>query len=108
MTYGRLWPILTGERGEYDLAAHNAFGAEAHLIAISRIANEGDLLPEQIWDDQPPAGVAIFSRDFGTTSATPLAWTHAQFIRLAFDIAAGRLLEQPAVVADRYLRSKQR
>jgi hypothetical protein len=28
---------------------------------------------------------------------------HAQFIRLAFDIAAGRLLEQPAVVARRYL-----
>ena len=30
-THGRLWPILAGERGEYDLAAHNVFGAEAHL-----------------------------------------------------------------------------
>jgi len=32
-----------------------------------------------------------------------LEWTHAQFIRLAFDIAAGRLLEQPSIVAQRYL-----
>jgi glucoamylase len=108
MTHGRLWPILTGERGEYDLAAHNAFGAEAHLIALSCSANAGDLLPEQVWDDQPPAGVPMLARGFGTSSATPLAWTHAQFIRLAFDIAAGRLLEQPSIVADRYLRSDLR
>jgi glucoamylase len=104
VSHGRLWPMLTGERGEYDLSAHNAFGAEAHLIAISRTANEGDLLPEQVWDNQPPAGVPGIAKDFGTSSATPLAWTHAQFIRLAFDIAAGCLLEQPSIVADRYLR----
>jgi glucoamylase len=108
MTHGRWWPILTGERGEYDLAAHNAFGAEAHLIALSCSANAGDLLPEQVWDDQPPAGVPMLASNFGTSSATPLAWTHAQFIRLAFDIAAGRLLEQPSIVADRYLRSHLR
>jgi len=103
ITHGRLWVIFAGERGEYDLAAYNVFGAEAHLIAMSRTANEGDLLPEQVWDNQPPAGQPGFASGTGTTSATPLAWTHAQFIRLAFDIAAGRLLEQPAIVADRYL-----
>ena len=103
-THGRLWPIFAGERGEYDLAAYNVFGAEAHLIAISRTSNDGDLLPEQVWDDQPPAGQPGFVSGTGTFSATPLEWTHAQFIRLAFDIAAGRLLEQPAIVADRYLR----
>src|SRR4029077_871897 len=69
MSHGRLWPLLTGERGEYDVAAHNVFGAEEHLIALSRIANEGDLLPEQVWDDQPPAGVPVLARDFGTSSA---------------------------------------
>ncbi len=31
----------------------------------------------------------------------PLGWTHAQFIRLAFYIAAGHLLEQPSIVAGR-------
>jgi glucoamylase len=85
------------------LAGNDLFGAESHLVAMSRTANEGDLLPEQVWDNQPPAGQPGFASGTGTTSATPLAWTHAQFIRLACDIAAGRLLEQPAVVARRYL-----
>jgi glucoamylase len=102
-THGRLWPIFAGERGEYDVAVHNVFGAKAHLIAMGRTAGEGYLLPEQVWDNQPPSGQPGFAPGSGTTSATPLAWTHAQFIRLAFDIAAGRLLEQPSIVAARYL-----
>ena len=106
-THGRLWPIFAGERGEYDLATYNVFGAEAHLIAISRTANDGDLLPEQVWDNQPPVGQPGFASGTGTLSATPLAWTHAQFIRLAFDITAGRLIEQPSIVARRYLPRPQ-
>jgi glucoamylase len=102
-THGRLWPILAGERGEYDLATHNVFAAKAHLIAMRRTANEGYLLSEQVWDNQPPSRQSGFAPGTGTTSATPLAWTHAQFIRLAFNIGAGRLLEQPSIVAARYL-----
>jgi glucoamylase len=103
-THGRVWPIFAGERGEYELAAHNVPGAEAHLVSMGLTANEGYLLPEQVWDNQPPAGQPGFASGTGTFSATPLAWTHAQFIRLAFDIATGRLLEQPAIVAQRYLQ----
>jgi glucoamylase len=102
-THGRLWPIFAGERGEYDLAAHNVFDAKTHLLAIWRTANEGYLLPEQVWDNQPPSNQKGFAAGTGTASATPLAWAHAQFIRLAFDIAASRLIEQPAIVARRYL-----
>jgi glucoamylase len=65
------------------------------------------LLSEQVWDNQPPAGQPGFASGAGTTSATPLAWTHAQFIRLAFDLAAGRLVEQPSIVAERYLQRKE-
>ena len=43
-----------------------------------------------------------------TFSATPLVWTHAQYLRLARDLAAGRVVEQPAAVADRYLRHAPR
>jgi glucoamylase len=99
-------PFSPENRGEYDLAAYNVFGAEAHLIAISRTSNDGDLLPEQVWDNQPPAGQPGFASGAGAFSATPLAWTHAQFIRLAFDVAAGRLFEQPSIVANRYLHRK--
>jgi glucoamylase len=38
----------------------------------------------------------------GTRSATPLAWTHAQFVRLAWSIKAGAPIERPAIVACRY------
>jgi glucoamylase len=41
-------------------------------------------------------------RGENTFSATPLAWSHAQFIRLARSIDAGRSVETPAVVACRY------
>jgi glucoamylase len=80
--------------------------AKARLLAVSRTANEGYLLAEQVWDNQPPSGQPGFAAGTGTTSATPLAWENAQFIRLAFDIAAGRLLEQPEVVARRYLQHR--
>jgi glucoamylase len=105
-THGRLWPFFAGERGEYDLAAHNVLEAKAHLLAIWRTANEGYLLSEQVWDNQAPSGQTGFAAGTGTASATPLAWAHAQFIRLAFDIAAGHLLEQPAIVARRYLQHR--
>jgi glucoamylase len=105
-TQGRLWPIFAGERGEYDLAAHHVFEAKTHLLAIWRTANEGYLLSEQVWDNHPPSGQPGLAAGTGTTSATPLVWEHAQFIRLAFDIAAGRLLEQPAIVARRYLQHR--
>jgi len=92
-THGRLWPLLTGERGEYELLAGRS--ATTHLQTIANTANDGLMLPEQVWDKGPEAGE-------NTRSATPLAWTHAQFVRLAWSIAAGEPIERPAVVACRY------
>jgi glucoamylase len=105
-TLGRVWPIFAGERGEYEIAAHSLNAARTDLVAMANTANEGYLLPEQVWDNQPPSGQPGFAAGTGTKGATPLAWTHAQFIRLAFDLAAGHLVEQPSVVAERYLRLK--
>jgi glucoamylase len=48
------------------------------------------------------AGSPRFPPGEGTLSATPLAWSHAQFVRLAWSIDAGRPVERPAVVACRY------
>ena len=62
------------------------------------------MLPEQVWDDSPPAGGDGPRPGTGSLSATPLAWTHAQFIRLAWSIDAGRPVERPDVVACRYTR----
>jgi glucoamylase len=104
LTHGRGWPLLNGERGEYDLAAGSQRAADAQLATMARTSNSGYLLPEQVWDNRAPAGRPGFVPGTPTFSATPLAWTHAQFIRLAQDAAAGRVLEQPAAVAARYAR----
>ena len=53
-TRGRLWPLLTGERGEYELIAGRS--AAPFLRTIANTANDGLMLPEQVWDDQPPPG----------------------------------------------------
>jgi glucoamylase len=102
VTRGRGWPLLNGERGEYELAAGRAAAAWTQLATMARTANSGYLLPEQVWDNQPPSGQPGFAPGTPTFSATPLAWTHAQYIRLARDLAAGRVVEQPAAVASRY------
>jgi glucoamylase len=107
---GRLWPIFAGERGEYELAAGELSGnvaaaraaAMKRLDAMANTANDGLMLPEQVWDDNPPAGTDGRLPGTGTGSATPLGWTHAQFIRLAWSIDAGRPVEQPNLVSCRY------
>ncbi|HET6549587.1 MAG TPA: glycoside hydrolase family 15 protein, partial [Solirubrobacter sp.] len=96
-TRGRLWPLLSGERGEYNLIAGHR--ADRFLHTIAATANDGLMLPEQVWDDQPPPGETPGQ---GTRSATPLAWTHGQFIRLAWSIDAGHPIERPSIVACRY------
>jgi glucoamylase len=60
------------------------------------------MLPEQIWDRD----VAGFVAGSGTGSATPLAWSMAQFIRLAVSLRRGYNIETPKVVAQRYLNRK--
>jgi glucoamylase len=102
-TIGRAWPIFAGERGEYELAAGGL--ADARLAAMAGAANQGGMIPEQVWDDHPPSGQPGFPTGEGTLSATPLAWSHAQFVRLAWSIQAGHPIEQPAIVACRYVRS---
>ncbi|GAA1794668.1 glycoside hydrolase family 15 protein [Nocardioides hankookensis] len=101
-TLGRGWPILTGERGEYAVAAGE--DATQYLATMAQAAGPSDMLAEQVWDGRPPSGRACCEVGEGTRSATPLVWSHAQLVRLAWSIQRGRPVDQPAVVADRYVR----
>ncbi len=94
---GRLWPLLSGERGEYELAAGRS--ADSYLRTMAAAANPGYMIPEQVWDRADAYG---FEFGEGTGSATPLAWSMAQYVRLALSIDAGAPVETPALVADRY------
>ncbi|NJP30179.1 MULTISPECIES: glucan 1,4-alpha-glucosidase [unclassified Microbispora] len=99
---GRPWPILSGERGEYALA--NRKNATPYLRTMANSANDGLMIPEQIWDKPDPTAYGhVFGK--GTGSAAPLAWAMAQYVRLALGIEAGRPVETPRVVADRYART---
>jgi glucoamylase len=105
-TIGRAWPLLNGEKGETLIARGDLAGAATQLRTMANAAGPGGMLPEQVWDQNPPSGRPGFEAGTPTLSATPLAWTHAQYIRLARDLADGAVTERPAVVAERYARTK--
>ncbi|MBC7929116.1 MAG: hypothetical protein H7Z38_00950, partial [Rubrivivax sp.] len=98
---GRLWALLAGERGEYELARGMRAEATRRLDAMLGFANEGRMIPEQVWDKrESPRPEFKFGEGVG--SATPLAWSMAQFIRLATNLQEGRNIETPDIVAARY------
>jgi glucoamylase len=99
-TYGRLWPIFAGERGEYELLRGDRRAAAGRLADMAATAGPTGLLPEQVWDEHPP--YPRVRPGTPTASATPLAWTHAQYLRLAWSVQNGRPVEYPEVVARRY------
>ena len=100
---GRLWTLLSGERGEYDVARADLVSARKRLDAMLAFANDGMMIPEQVWDrSDSPRPELRFGE--GTGSATPLAWSMAQFIRLAINIKQGHNIETPDATKKRYLK----
>lgn len=96
---GRLWPLLSGERGEYALA--NGQDALPYLATMHSAANQGFMIPEQVWDQDEPTS---YGHELGrsTGSASPLSWAMAQYVRLAAGIKNGSPVETPKNVAQRY------
>jgi len=99
---GRLWPIFTGERGEYEIARGR--DPALYLETMQRFANAGGMIPEQVWD-QADGTPSRFAFGEGTGSATPLAWSMAQFLRLVVCAEDKRIVETPAVVAEHFLKA---
>ncbi|MCI0457219.1 MAG: glycoside hydrolase family 15 protein, partial [Gemmataceae bacterium] len=96
---GRAWPLLTGERGHYELAAGR--DVQPFLQAMEGFATATGLLPEQVWDepDRPEAHMYL-GRPTG--SAMPLAWAHAEYLKLVRSVADGQVFDLIPEVADRY------
>jgi glucoamylase len=96
---GRAWPLLTGERGHYELAAGR--DPRPYLRAIEGFATEAGLLPEQVWDapDRPQARMFL-GRPTG--AAMPLMWAHAEYIKLLRSTSDGHIFDNVPVVAERY------
>jgi glucoamylase len=102
---GRGWPLLTGERAHYELAAGREKEAERLMTTLESFANEGGLIPEQVWDgpDIPERGLH-FGRPSG--SAMPLVWAHAEYLKLRRSLNEGRIFDLPPQTVRRYLTEK--
>jgi glucoamylase len=102
--HGRLWPLMTGERGHYALAAGDTAQAQALLTAMEAFTSTGALLPEQIWDTDDIPGRELF-RGRPSGSAMPLVWAHAEHIKLLRSLADGAVFDTPPQPVARYQKS---
>jgi len=96
---GRVWPLLTGERAHYELAAGNDI---SELIkTYERFATKGFMLPEQVWDEQnmPDAGMWLGDP---AGSAVPLVWAHAEYLKLLRSAVDGKVFDRIDAVFERY------
>lgn len=99
---GRGWPLLTGERGHYELAAGRPERAKELLDAVESFANAGGMIPEQVWDaDDKPERELFFGRPSG--SAMPLVWAHAEHLKLQRSLHDGAVFDLPPQTVQRYL-----
>lgn len=101
---GRAWPLLTGERGHYELAAGR--NVQSFIQAMERFASPTGLLPEQIWDEPDrPETHMVLGRPTG--SAMPLMWAHAEYIKLLRSVSDGQVFDVIPEVAQRYLGTRK-
>jgi len=115
---GHLWPVLSGERAESDLAQGDTSGAESLLQSMINFSSGVGLVPEQAWED-PDLAASPYGSDQATASigftdggaagsASPLTWAQAQELRLIVSLGTGRTdtgrnVDTPAVTTARYV-----
>lgn len=100
---GRAWPLLTGERGHYELAAgHDSTG---HVRAMEAAASPTQMIPEQVWDSEDLPELHL-RKGRATGSAMPLLWAHAEYIKLLRSRQEGKVYDRIPCVANRYLENR--
>ena len=114
---GHPWPVLAGERGQYEVDRGAIGSAVARLDAMRNTSSGVGLIPEQAWDlpdlaaspfGTDPTVASIGFRDGKADgSASALTWSAGQFVRLTLDTAAGSILDRPSYTVDRYIRHTQ-
>jgi len=97
---GRSWPILTGERGHYEIAAGR--DPMPFISAMEKFANEGGMISEQLWDaeDLPERNMR---RGLPTGAAMPLCWSHAEYVSLVRSAHDGICFDRVEPAFQRYV-----
>ncbi len=96
---GHGWPILTGERGHYELARGG--DPRPYLRALEQFANPTGMLTEQVWDlpDRPSLHL-LLGRP--TEAAMPLVWAHAEYLKLLRSVRDRRVFDRFDALTQRY------
>ncbi len=96
---GRIWPLLTGERGH--LALLQGEDPLPYVRGMNAMTGRWGLIPEQIWDAEPVPQRGLYPGG-PTGSAMPLVWAHAELLKLLAAKSDGRPVELLDVVRERY------
>src|SRR5690554_1779220 len=113
----RVWPIFTGERAHFELSRAQLEGTlsatkkdqlrSTYVKGMELFANEGLMLPEQVWDGVGNNETYQYTKGEGTNSATPLAWAHAEYIKLLRSLNDENVWDRYQLVEERYLEGKR-
>jgi glucan 1,4-alpha-glucosidase len=114
---GHVWPLLTEERGEYDVSTGQTSPAVTLLNTMRLFASGVGLIPEQDWElpnlaaspfgTDPTVASIGFQNGHPAGSAAPLTWAAGVYVRLLRDITTNKLLEQPTDTFNRYVAHTQ-
>jgi glucoamylase len=102
---GRAWPLLTGERAHYELAAGRPDAAQRFAQAMETLAGDNSLLPEQTWDSADIPDRELFI-GHPSGSAMPLVWAHAEYVKLCRSLRDQEIFDRPPQTVQRYLNGK--
>ena len=103
---GHCWPLLAGERGHVALASGDRQQATEMLLTMARQTSECGMLPEQVWSADDIAEHQLFN-GHPAGSGMPLAWAHAEYIKLLRSVQDGKVWDMPPQTVERYQVKKK-
>ena len=115
---GHVWPVLAGERGQYEVDRGTVGAGVARLKAMRAMSSGVGLITEQAWElpdlaaspfgTDPTIASIGFRNGKPAGSASALTWSAGQFVRLMLDVSAGTVLDRPRYATNRYVDHTQR
>lgn len=77
---------------------------DEYVKGMEHFANEGLMLPEQVWDGVGNNGANNYTVGEGTGCATPLSWSHAEYVKLVRSLMDKNTWDSYQVVRNRYYK----